>query len=80
MLKAVGVVGAAATAIEKVIVFVNCGELESEAVIANVEVPVAVGVPEITPALDSVRPAGKLPDEMVHAYGCVPPVAVNATL
>ena len=28
----------------------------------NVDVPLAVGVPEITPALDNVTPAGKLPE------------------
>ncbi len=32
----------------------------------KVETPVAVGVPEITPAVDRVRPAGREPDEIVH--------------
>ena len=32
----------------------------------NVDVPDAVGVPETTPALDIVRPAGRLPDAIVH--------------
>ena len=32
----------------------------------NVEVPVAVGVPVITPALDRLKPAGRLPDEIDH--------------
>ena len=32
----------------------------------NVDVPLAVGVPEITPALDNVSPAGKLPEASDH--------------
>lgn len=32
----------------------------------NVDVPVAVGVPEITPALDIVSPAGRLPEAIDH--------------
>ena len=40
-------------------------------------VPAVVGVPDIVPAPDNVRPAGKAPAEMVHAYGVVPPVALN---
>src|SRR5262245_66350412 len=38
------------------------------------EVPVAVGVPEITPVLAaSVSPAGSAPLAIDHAYGGVPP-------
>jgi hypothetical protein len=36
----------------------------SVTVTLKVEVPLAVGVPEITPALESVSPAGKLPGAM----------------
>jgi hypothetical protein len=32
----------------------------------NVELPVEVGVPEMTPALDRFRPAGRLPDSIDH--------------
>jgi hypothetical protein len=32
----------------------------------KVVVPLAVGVPERTPPLESVRPAGKLPDASDH--------------
>jgi hypothetical protein len=32
----------------------------------NVNVPFVVGVPEITPPLDSASPAGKLPDAIDH--------------
>jgi hypothetical protein len=33
---------------------------------ANVKVPLAVGVPEITPALESDSPLGRLPDAIDH--------------
>lgn len=42
--------------------------------------PVAEGVPEITPVLESVSPAGRLPETIDHIYGVVPPVAVNVAL
>jgi len=32
----------------------------------NVELPLAVGVPETTPALESASPEGRLPDAMDH--------------
>ena len=43
--------------------------------------PVAVGVPEITPVLVfRVKPAGRLPAEMLQVYGDMPPVACTVTL
>jgi hypothetical protein len=39
--------------------------------------PLAVGVPEITPAGESDNPAGKLPALTDHAYPGVPPLAVS---
>jgi hypothetical protein len=48
-------------------------------VAVNCDVPLADGVPEITPVVAaSVRPAGKLPDEIDHVYAGVPPLACNA--
>ncbi len=41
------------------------------------DVPFVVGVPEITPADDSDRPAGRVPEASDHEYGVVPPVAVR---
>jgi len=41
----------------------------------NEAVPAAVGVPEIAPAEESVKPAGSVPDERLHVYGVVPPLA-----
>jgi hypothetical protein len=38
----------------------------------KVAVPGVVGVPLITPALDSVRPCGKIPEESDQVYGAVP--------
>ena len=43
-------------------------------------VPAAVGVPDMTPALDSVNPAGKLPVLIVQERGDVPPLAVKVWL
>ena len=43
-------------------------------------VPIADGVPEITPAEVSVNPAGSAPDFNVHVYGAVPFAAVNVVL
>jgi hypothetical protein len=42
----------------------------------NEKFPLIVGVPEMTP-VDAARlsPAGRLPEEIDHVYGAVPPVA-----
>lgn len=40
------------------------------------DVPFAVGIPEINPVPgEMLRPAGKLPAEMLHVYGVDPPAA-----
>ncbi len=49
----------------------------SAACTVTVEVPAVVGVPLITPEVDNVRPAGKVPVVTVQVYGAVPPIAVN---
>lgn len=67
------------TTIEYVAVFVCLKNPDSTTFTVNVEVPLAVGVPDNTPALESERPEGKLPDEIDQAYGCDPPVALNVT-
>jgi hypothetical protein len=43
----------------------------------NDEVAAVVGVPEIAPAVDSVKPEGSVPDASVHVYGVVPPLACS---
>jgi hypothetical protein len=45
----------------------------------NVALPAPVGVPEITPALESASPAGKLPEATDHVYPGVPPLALSET-
>lgn len=57
------------------------GLLESVTVTAKAEVPLDVGVPEITPVEElSVSPAGKLPAVTAHVYPGVPPEASNPPL
>ena len=57
------------------------GLLESLTWTVKLVVPVPVGVPEITPVVESISPAGKLePDTNVQLYGAVPPPAVNVWL
>jgi hypothetical protein len=62
-----GSAGAALTLILKVAVCVSGGALESITVTAKLVLPAAVGVPLISPALESHNPAGRLlPDASVH--------------
>src|SRR5690348_15805578 len=46
----------------------------------NAAEPAVVGVPEIAPALESVRPAGSAPLVTLHVYGVLPSVAPNVVL
>jgi hypothetical protein len=44
-------------------------------------VPVAVGVPEITPVVGvSANPAGNVPERMDQVYGVVPPLAARVAV
>ena len=52
--------------IERVALCVCTGDALSLTPTVNVDVPAAVGVPEIAPAAESVNPAGRLPDCNVH--------------
>jgi hypothetical protein len=59
--------GAAAfTVIDSEAVCVCAGDPLSFTPTVNVEVPLAVGVPEITPALESANPAGSFPEASDH--------------
>ena len=50
-------------------------------VTVKVEVPVALGVPEIVPLPELMEsPSGRLPLVMLHAYGCTPPLAATVWL
>jgi hypothetical protein len=68
------------TTIDRVTVSLCAGELESDTDTPNVDVPLAVGVPEITPPEESVSPAGRLPDVIDQLYPAVPPLAESAEL
>ena len=65
---------------DRFLVAVRCvGFVESVTVTATVLVPVAVGVPPMTPlAASMLNPAGK--PEADHAYGVVPPLALTGAL
>jgi len=45
----------------------------------NVDVPAAAGSPVIAPVLDSVSPAGSVPETRDQTYGAVPPAAARET-
>lgn len=64
--------------IESAWVAVRAGFPESVALTVKLEVPAAVGVPETAP-VDAFkeRPDGRVPDETLHAYGVLPPVAAT---
>ena len=53
--------------------------LLSVAVIVKLDVPVAVGVPLMTPALLKLRPAGKMPVVTAYVYGLAPPLVLRDT-
>ena len=61
----------------RVAVAILAGVEESVTVTVKLEVPAAVGVPEITPAPLNVRPAGSVPDVTAQVYGAVPEEAAN---
>jgi hypothetical protein len=56
--------GATATTIDIAADFVWTGLLLSLAATVNLNVPLAVGVPEIAPLADRLRPAGRLPERI----------------
>src|SRR3989442_14364209 len=60
--------------IDRSLVAVWAGELESDTLTVNLEMPFVVGVPEISPlAVFRVRPSGSEPDAIDHVRGLVPP-------
>jgi hypothetical protein len=61
--------------IETVTVAVSGGAPESVSLKVTLEVPAAVGVPVMAPVVAlRLRPAGSVPDTMVHISGATPPV------
>jgi hypothetical protein len=58
--------------------FVSTGLLLSLAVTVKLKIPLAVGIPEITPvAVANVRPAGRVPAVMDQMWDDVPPLAAS---
>jgi hypothetical protein len=49
------------------------GVLESVTCTVKLKGPVAVGVPEIRPAEERLRPGGRDPENSAQVYGAVPP-------
>jgi hypothetical protein len=65
----------------KAAVAVALGVAESWTWTVKLDVPVAVGVPEMTPVVAfKVRPAGSAPAMMLQVYGGVPPMACKVWL
>jgi hypothetical protein len=62
----VSVAGVVLTAIDSFAVAVCAGDPLSFTLTVKVAVPFAVGIPEITPPLDSDNPAGRLPEATDH--------------
>ena len=62
----VSVAGVALTVIDSCTEAVCAGDPLSCTATVNVDVPLAVGDPEITPPLESVRPAGSFPEASDH--------------
>jgi hypothetical protein len=69
-----------AIVIDSAAVAVCAGLLLSVAVTVKLVWPLAVGVPEITPLLERVSPAGRLPGATDHVYPAVPPLAESVAL
>jgi hypothetical protein len=69
---------AALIVMERLAVCDCAGEEESLTFAVKVEVAAAVGVPVMTPVDEfSASPAGSVPDEMLQAYGVLPPAAAR---
>jgi hypothetical protein len=53
------------------------GELESVTWTVKLLPPAVVGVPEICPLAERVKPEGRVPENSDQLYGAVPPVAAR---
>jgi hypothetical protein len=61
----------------RALLLVSTGLLESLTWTWNDDVPVVVGVPEMEPELERVRPAGSEPWVTFQRYGGTPPLAAR---
>jgi hypothetical protein len=59
------------------LVSVSLGDDESATCTVKVDEPAVVGVPESVPPLLRFRPAGKVPEATLQAYGVSPPDAAR---
>jgi hypothetical protein len=75
-----GVTAAATVRVNDLVVVCAVGVVESVTLAVKLKEPDAVGVPEIVPAEDSVRPPGKAPALMLQLYGVVPPLAASVVV
>ena len=67
------------TAMLSCFVAVRTGLPESATWTVNVDVPVAVGVPEITPPELRLKPLGRVPEAKLHVTAPAPPLACRET-
>jgi hypothetical protein len=72
-----GVTAAATVSVNDFVAVCAVGVVESVTFVVKLKEPDAVGVPEIVPVADRVRPPGKAPELRLQLYGVVPPVAVS---
>ena len=76
-----GVTAAATVRLNDFVAVCAVGTVESVTLAVKVNVPGAVGVPEIVPvAAANVRPAGNAPALKLQLYGVVPPLACNVVV
>ena len=61
-----GVTAAATVSVNDLVAVCAVGVVESVALAVKLKEPEAVGVPEMVPAEDSVRPAGNAPELMLQ--------------
>jgi hypothetical protein len=71
---------AAITRVNDCVAVCAVGVVESVTLAVKLKEPAVVGVPEIVPVAESVRPAGKAPEVMLQLYGVVPPLAAKVVV
>jgi len=71
--------GAGLTVMLSCFVAVSAGLPESATWTVNVDVPVAVGVPEIMPLPLRLKPLGSVPEAKLHVWAPAPPLACRGT-
>lgn len=76
-----GVLAAATVMLRLLVAVCAAGEVESVTFTVKLNVPDAVGVPEIVPVeAVKLRPVARVPELMLQLYGVVPPEAASVAL